>query len=162
MSFEPQGYHEKPGEELVLEGYRIWNMGILTGDISYCEDSWNMFAVAFGVKKGRLVLDALLNFIKTLKRCAGCPLKTNPIGCAAASRDEVLILGLISAIQFDDQTTMILCLDELACPSRCIEIMQAAEILATTFKCMGKALRPVPAETIRSVITDKMSNTTLH
>ncbi|MEM9332035.1 MAG: hypothetical protein AAGA53_11960 [Pseudomonadota bacterium] len=154
-------YLVRPGEHLVLEGYRYWSCGIITGDYSHWERAWNMYSVILGTKEGKLALDALTKFTKTLLLCASCPLKTSPIGCQNLCRDEVMILGLLSGIQHDEKTTITLCLDSLSCPNRCEEVLFAAEVLATTFHSIGKILLPVPSGTIKAIMAEELSTDTL-
>ncbi|MEM7214161.1 MAG: hypothetical protein AAF423_01365 [Pseudomonadota bacterium] len=161
MSHTARHYLGRPSEHLVLEGYRLWSSGIINGDYSKWENAWNLFANKLGINEGRLALDALTNFTKTLGLCAACPLKTSPVGCVSLCRDEVLILGLLSGIQHDDQTAIMLCLDALTCPSRCEEVLHAAEILATTLRTVEKSLLPVPANTIKFILTQNVSTNTL-
>ncbi len=161
MSCSSERYLHRPSEYLVLEGYRHWSSGVITGNYSHWESAWNLFAVKLGVEEGRLALNALTKFTKTLGLCATCPLKTSPIGCNSLCRDEVLILGLLSGIQHGEETTVTLCLDGLTCPSRCEEVLIAAETLATTFRSLGKLLMPVPARTIKAILTENLSSPTL-
>ncbi|MEM9279536.1 MAG: hypothetical protein AAGA76_13260 [Pseudomonadota bacterium] len=162
MTCTGQQYLGRPSEHLVLEGYRLWSSGIITGDYSNWDSAWNLFAVKLGVKEGRLALNALTRFTKTLGLCAACPLKTSPVGCYSLCRDEVLILGLLSGIQHDDETVITLCLDALACPKRCEEVLLAAEFFATIMRTLNKLLLPVPANTIKAILTENISTSTLH
>ena len=161
MKISPEQYLGRTCEQLVLEGYRQWSSGIITGDYSHWEQTWNMYAKKLGTKDGRLALDALTQFTKTLGLCAICPLKTSPIGCHHLCRDEVFILGLLSGIQHDDEIAITLCLDGLTCTSRCEEVLTAAEILATTLRALDKVLLPVPAHTIKAILTENLSSPTL-
>jgi len=161
MNITPEQYLSLPCEHLVLEGYRSWSTGIRTGNYDYWANAWNLFAVKLGTKEGRLALNALTQFTKTLGLCAACPLKTNPIGSHSLCIDEVMILGLISGIQHCDETTISLCLDGLSCPTRCDEVLNSAEILATTLHSLEKTLFPVPANTIKAIITENLSSQTL-
>lgn len=154
-------YLERSGEHLVLEGYRYWSSGVITGDYSHWDKAWNLYAVRLGTKEGKIALDALTKFTKTLGLCAACPLKTSPVGCQHLCRDEVMILGLLSGIQHDEQTTITLCLDGLVCPKRCEEVLIAAEVLAITLRSLGKILLPVPPEVIKAILTDYVSTSTL-
>ncbi len=155
-------YLNRPGERLLLEGYRHWSCGIISGNFTHWEEAWNLYAVKLGVREGRLALDALTKFTKTLGLCALCPLRTSPVGCAHLCRDEVMILGLLSGIQHDEQTTIALCLDGLVCPSRSEEVLVAAQVLATTFRSLDKILLPVPSTTIKAILAEELSSTTLH
>ena len=161
MTSQIESYLNQPCEHLVLEGYRLWSKGIIKGDISCLNDTWNMFAIQLGSQSGRLALDALSNFIKTLGLCAICPLQSSPAGCDFICRHEVLILGLLAGIQHDDETAIMLCLNELSCTSRCSEVLTSAEILAVTMRSLEKMLRPIPTKTIRAILTDGVSTQTL-
>ena len=161
MGTQAQAYLDRVSEQLILDGYRSWSKGLITGNVSLWNDVWNMFAVQLGTRNGKLALDALSNFTRTLERCSSCPRKTNHAGCNFLVRDEVLILGLISGIQHDDETTIAICLDELSCPSRCDEILIAAEILAVTFRGLERVLLPIPASTIKAILADGVSTATL-
>lgn len=161
MTSPTEDYLKQPCEYLVLEGYRSWSKGIIKGDISCLNDTWNMFAVQLGSKSGRLALDALSSFIKTLGLCAACPLQRSPSGCDFICRHEVLILGLLAGIQHDDETAVMICLNELSCTNRCVEVLTSAEILAVTLRSLEKTLRPIPTQTIRAILTDGVSTQTL-
>ena len=155
-------YLSRRSEQLVLEGYRFWSSGIITGDERFLQRAWDLFSRNLGMAEGQLALDALTKFTRTLGLCATCPLKTNHIGCPHLCRDEVLILGLLAGIQHNCETTIILCLDELSCPSRCQEVIEAAEIFATTLKTLGRTLVPVPAGAIKSILSGAANKATLH
>jgi len=161
MDSAPHDYLKQPSAYLVLEGYRSWSKGIITGDISCWNDAWNMFAVKLGLQNGRLALDALSNFTKTLGICASCPLKSSPAGCNFVCRDEILILSLIAGIQHDDETVITLCIDELSCPNRYVEVLTSAEMLAVTLRSLDNILMPIPTQTIRAILTNGVSTETL-
>jgi len=149
-------------EHLLIDGYRAWSKGNSLQDARYWEHGWNLFAVALGEKDARLAMDALSGFVRILDKCAGCPLKTNILGSSGISRDEVLMLGLIAGLQHEDETSIMLCLNELSCPSRCSDVLTAAEILAVTFKSMDKKLRPIPALTLMAVMSEGISDYVVH
>jgi len=145
-------------EHLLIDGYRGWSRGNSLNDPRYWEHSWNLYAVALGSERGRLAMDALSSFVKTLETCATCPLKTNPLGSHGVCRDEVLLIGLISGFQHEDETVTTLCLSELTCAARCEEVSLAAEALAVTFKTIGKQLKPIPPLTIMAVLSEGVSD----
>lgn len=161
MAFSTEDYLKQPCEYLVLEGYRSWSKGIIKGDISCLNDTLNMFASQLGSRSGRLALDALSSFIKTLGLCSTCPLQSSPTGCDFVCRHEILILGLLAGIQHDDETAIMLCLNELSCTNRSAEVLTSAEILAVTLRNLDRALRPIPTKTIRAILTDGVSTQTL-
>ncbi|MEL7428494.1 MAG: hypothetical protein AAFN43_00710 [Pseudomonadota bacterium] len=108
-----------------------------------------------------MAFEALMTFTQTLGLCANCPLRTSPVGCPSLCRDEVMVLGLLSGIQHDEQTTIMLCLDGLVKPARCEEALVAAETLASIMNTLGKKLMPVPSATIRAILTENNSTPTL-
>ena len=155
-------YLSRPAEMLVLKGYRHWTMGIVTQEVSYWNDAWNLFATILGSKKASHAMDAMINFVKTLGLCASCPLKTYTPDCAGLCRDECLVLGLISGIQYSDQEAVELCLRALTCQSRCDEVSLAAGMFALALKSSGLMLCPIPATVLNEVIGNKMPSTTIH
>lgn len=162
MSQEPSTYLKRDAEHLVLEGYRFWSSGIICGDLAHWDAAASLFQDEMGISEGPLALEALKEFAKTLGLCAHCPLKTSPVGCKFLCRDEVMILGLLAGLQHGEDTTVALCLDALAPQYRHLKILNAAETLATVLRTFGKALLPVPGGTIKSIITENLSSSSIH
>ena len=162
MSTHAEEYLYRPGEHLVLEGYRYWSSGVITGDYSHWQKAQLLYSEKLGHTEGKLLLMALSDFTRALGLCATCPLKTSPIGCQSLCRDEVLILGLLSGLQHDEQTTIILCLDGLVCGKKSEEVLYVAEILASTLKSLDKILLPVPCKVIKSILYGNSVAKSLH
>lgn len=162
MSNLSEQYLGRVTEHLVLEGYRQWCSGIITGDYSHWEQLRVLYALKLGQSSACLAVEALAEFTKTLGLCTRCSLQTSPVGCQFLCRDEVFVLGLIAGIQHGEETTVALCLDGLVSPSRYHEVLSVAEILATTLRALDKVLLPVPADAIKAILAKKLSSPTLH
>lgn len=148
----------RPAEQLVLEGYRYWTNGYALGSIGPWEAARKLFASTLGEENGRRALSSLSYFISVLGKCSNCPLKTHPYGARQLCQDEILILGLISGIQYDDPTATFLCLKHLSCSSQCEDVATAAGEFALVLKSMNKLLLPIPSHVIRNVISGKNPN----
>lgn len=155
-------YLKRPAEMLVLQGYRQWMMGVITREASYLNDAWNLFAKTLGVKKARTAMDAMTHFVRTLGLCSTCPLKTFEPECDGLCRDECLVLGLISGLQYGDEEAVNFCLSGLSCPNRCDEVAFAAGVFALSLKASGFVLFPLPASVLSQTLDRKMPSTTLH
>ena len=95
-------YFERPPERLVLEGYRRWLAGYDSGSVTPWEMTQALYEELLGAAEGRRVLAELSHFVRTLRQCAACPLRSFPFGAHHVCRDECLALGLIAALQHDD------------------------------------------------------------
>lgn len=148
-------------DSLILEGYRRWCTWHVTKDDAQWEIARNRFVNFFGSREGLYVIALLSELNNKICACARCPLNRRPINCNALCLHEVLILGLISGIQHDDETAVTLCMDELVSQARFEEVYYAAQILATILQSLERTLFPVPAETIRHMLTQNVSSSTL-
>ena len=158
MNMPDDEYFSRPAEQLVLEGYRYWSNGYALGSIQPWEAARALFINKLGNLNGRRALSSLSNFISVLGTCATCPLKTYPYGARHLCRDEVLILGLIAGIQYDDKQMTNLCLRHLSCPTQCDHVAVAAGEFALVLKTMNKVLMPIPLEVIQQVIKGEPFN----
>ena len=95
-------YFERPPERLVLEGYRRWLAGYDSGSVTPWEMTQALYEELLGAAEGRHVLAELSHFVRTLRQCAACPLRSFPFGAHHVCRDECVALGLIAALQHDD------------------------------------------------------------
>lgn len=77
------------------------------------------------------------------------------------TREEGLILGLISAIQNGDDHVAETCLTQLACASRCWELSHAAERYAVTLRALDQKLQPMPMSIIEQLLYTK-PNVSIH
>jgi len=144
-------YFNRLPEKLVLEGYRHWWAGYETGSIEPWELVWNLYAVALGTCDARRALPVLSNYVRTLKRCAACPLRSFPFHSRHLCTEECLTMGLVAGLQHGDEAAE-LCLRELACPIRCNEVEDAANDLAQTLTELQQVMLPIPATVIEDVL----------
>jgi hypothetical protein len=146
-------YFERPAEKLVLEGYRHWTAGYDTGSVVPWEMAWALYSEILGDADARVALAELSHFIRTLGRCANCPLRAFPFGAHHICRDECLTLGLIAANQHQDFRSAELCLGGLACPARCGEMAEAARDFAAALSGFEQKLLPIPDGVIGDILT---------
>ncbi len=153
-----QCYFDRTPERLVLEGYRHWAAGFETGSIQPWELAWNIYAVELGPDDGRLAVAALSDFVRTLRKCATCPLRTFPFHSHHLCTEECLTMGLIAGIQHGDDGAE-LCLQHLSCPSRCHTVEGVAHIFAKTLAGLDQTLLPIPRHVIEDVISRQTTST---
>ena len=78
MSCPSQDYLARPCEHLVLEGYRHWSCGIITGNHAHWQNAWNLYAVKLGAEEGRLALNALTQVCKNARPLRNLSVKNKP------------------------------------------------------------------------------------
>lgn len=150
---QAERYFNRPPERLVLDGYRYWTFGFMAGEMDSWQAAWGLYSSTLGAQNGRAALDALSNFVKTLGICAACPLRMFKQGSPHICRDETLVLGLISAIQYGDDVATEFCLKHLSCATRCEEVSAAAANFALTLKALDTLLAPIPLQIIENAIS---------
>lgn len=162
----PRDYCDRAPEKLVLQGYRLWSLGMATQQLTHWEDAWNLFAGTLGSDDGRSAMDAMVKFVRTLGRCAACPLKTHAPESAWLCQDEVLVLGLIAGIQHGDDEAVNFCLNALSCATRCHDVELAAGEFALTLRSLNKRLLPISLDVLADALgrlsSQDRSNVTLH
>jgi hypothetical protein len=154
-------YFERSAEKLVLEGYRRWMAGFDTGSVAPWELTFTLYTELLGPEKGRRALFDLSHFVRTLRRCASCPLRSFPFGAHHVCRDECLTLGLIAAMQHGDAEAARTCLGAMACPALGAEIGDAAQDFAETLSKLEQTLLPIPKDAIDDVLS-RATRATVH
>ncbi|TKT82607.1 hypothetical protein [Aquamicrobium sp. LC103] len=152
-------YFQRKPEKLVLEGYRRWMAGFETGSVAPWEMTWELYAAALGARPGRQALAELSNFVRTLRHCAACPMRSFPFNAHHICRDECLTLGLIAGYQHGDRRTAQTCLSAIACAARGPQISEAAESFADTLAALDQKLLPIPQFAIEDVLARSRSQT---
>src|SRR5690606_23107284 len=152
-------YFERLPEKLVLEGYRRWTAGFETGSIVPWEMGWGLDDGALGRWPAKQAAGELSHFIRVLRQCALCPLRSFPFDSHHICREECLILGLISALQNDDQRLLEFCINAIACPRRCDDVTDAARGFAEMLAEFGQTLLPIPVQAIDSALTETNRST---
>jgi hypothetical protein len=154
-------YFERAPEKLVLEGYRRWMAGYETGSVAPWETTWALYAELLGPTNARRAMGELSHFVRTLRQCAACPLRSFPFGAHHVCRDECLTLGLIAAHQHRHREAAEICLSVMSCPTRCGEVDAAAASFADTLASLDHHLLPIPASAIEDVVA-RATRTTIH
>lgn len=146
-------YFERPPERLVLEGYRRWLAGYESGSVTPWEMTQILYEELLGAAEGRRVVTELSHFVRTLRRCAACPLRSFPFNAHHVCRDECLALGLIAALQHDDEGAALTCLSAMACPALASNVAEAAVSFADALAGARHYLLPIPQSAIEDVLT---------
>lgn len=150
---DPVCRFECAAEQLVLFGYRNWSYGYRHHSEIHIQESWALHTKYLnGTSEAKEVLDALIIFVNALSECATCPLRSKPTEQHSVTREEGLILGLISAIQNGDDQVTETCLNHLTCTSRCWELSHAAERYAVTLRALNQKLQPIPMSLIEQLL----------
>jgi len=144
-------YLERQPERLVLEGYRRWSSGFETGSIAPWEMAWDLYSEALGHQDAGVALASLSQYVRTLKRCAACPLRCYPYDSQHLCVEECLTMGLIAGLQHDTDTAKF-CMQHITCPQRCEEVEQAAANFAETLKNLGQVMLPVPSHVLTDIV----------
>ena len=166
-----EDYFSSPAERLVIEGYRLTALGLGQESVhspeadptvqSAHDAAWLLYRHLLDEQGAWTAFEALSEFVGALGRCAACPLRSFTPGMRNLTRDEVLIVGLISAIQHGDEMVAELCLSTLACPTRCAEIEAAASVFAITLRGFGRKLHPIPLNAVEDVLV-RSNTVTIH
>lgn len=145
-------YFDRPPEKLVLEGYRRWLAGYESGSVTPWEMTQILYEELLGAE-GRRVVTELSHFVRTLRRCAACPLRSFPFNAHHVCRDECLALGLIAALQHDDEGATATCLSAMACPALAANVAEAAASFADALAAARHYLLPIPQSAIEDVLS---------
>jgi hypothetical protein len=151
---EPDGcYFGRAPEKLVLEGYCRWIAGFDTGSVAPWELTFDLYTELLGPAHGRRVLSELSHFVRTLRQCALCPLRSFPFGARHICQDECMALGLIAGIQHDDAEAARLCLGAITCTLRQEVVGEAAASFANSLSELHHRLLPIPPAVIRNILS---------
>jgi hypothetical protein len=151
-SREDPCYFDRPPERLVLEGYRRWLAGFESGSVTPWEMAEALYEELLGAAEGRRVVAELSHFVRTLRRCAACPLRSFPFNAHHVCRDECLALGLIAALQHEDEGAAATCLSAIACPALSVDVAAAASAYADALAAARHYLLPIPQSAIEDVL----------
>jgi len=152
-----QCYFQRSAERLVLEGYRHWTAGFETGSIQPWEMAWSIYQETLGEEDGRYAMAVLSSFVRTLKRCAACPLRSFPFHSHKLCTEEYLTMGLVSGIQHGNDVVE-LCLHHITCPAMFHEVEAAAHVFAKTLASFDQTLLPIPSHVIAEVVSQQSPN----
>lgn len=154
-------YFDRIPERLVLEGYRRWIAGFETGSVLPWEMTWALYTDAVGIHASKILIAELSQFVRVLRHCALCPLHSFPFDSHQVCQAECLTLGLISALQNNNSTTIEACLGSIACKSRCLDVEKAAQDFADALISADQILLPIPANALVNVL-NRTASVTIH
>lgn len=152
-------YFERLPEKLVLEGYRRWTAGFETGSIVPWEMAWVLYNGALGWSPAKQAIGELSHFIRVLRQCALCPLRSFPFDSHHVCREEFLILGLISALQNGDLRLLEICINAIACTRRCDDVTEAARGFSEILAEFSQTLLPISVQAIDSALKETNRST---
>ncbi|MEM7069296.1 MAG: hypothetical protein AAF478_10470 [Pseudomonadota bacterium] len=153
-------YLQRQPERLVIEGYRRWTTGFVTGSIVPWEMARELYSEILGEQDAGLALNNLSQYVRTLRRCATCPLRSFPHNSSHMCMEECLTIGLIAGLQHEDDTAAI-CLHHIACQQMCDEVKNAALEFANTLRDFGQVLLPVPTLVVNDIL-NRSKETSFH
>lgn len=148
-------------EKLVLEGYRRWTAGFETGSIIPWEMTWSLYSDILGSDAGNRLVTELSHFVRILRHCAGRPLHAFPFDSHHLCTEECITLGLIAALQNEDESAACACLEAILCNNENEELVFAARHFADTLAELGQNLLPIPMSALEAVLGHS-SQTTFH
>lgn len=146
---------KRPPEGLTVRGYRTFAIAHVNGSCSASGVSEDIcraqFAKHLGERSGQLAYHALGSLVHNLGVCATCPLRTYAPDSHHLGKDECLLLGLISAIQYGDEDAMYVSIEALSCSQKCNLIIGPAAEYASIMKSSGSILLPISADMIAEI-----------
>jgi len=145
-------YLERVPEKLVVEGFRSWIAGYQTGDIARWDEVWNLFATTLGSSDGRLALNLLSEWVKSIWLWHTEPVRIFPPGCLHICRDECLAAATIAACQNDDPEALRYCLERMGGVAGSIEVLEASVAFANGLRGMDQRLLRVPCPVLRQLL----------
>jgi len=143
-------YLARPAERLVLEGYRGWTWTLARASREPLTRTCRLYRSELGEHAGP-VLEALKGFALALGLGTTRSLKMCCAEAPALCLDEVLVLGLIAAIQHSDEQGTDWCLARLSHPLLFEPLSLAAGSYALLLRGLGRTLLPIPLGILEAV-----------
>lgn len=137
----------KPGcygnaERLVGLGFRHWMLGATTGDIAHWERAWSLYSGVCGVAGGRIAVDALSQWVKSVGQSARRPITVACDRPGTFCRDECLAISMIAACQHQTCPAMRACAFALIEDSGIDAVVDHAQAFADTLSALEQTLTP--------------------
>lgn len=129
-------------ERLVGLGFRHWTLGNSTGDISHWERTWSIYSGVCGITGGRIALDALSQWVKSVACSARRPIAVACDRPGSFCRDECLAISMIAACQHQTCPAMRACAFALIEDSGIDEVVGRAQMFADTLASLDQTLTP--------------------
>ena len=86
-------------ERLVGLGFRYWMLGNQRGDLQHFERAWSLFSGEFGVAGGRVALDGLAGWVRSVGHASSRPIRVATPASLRLCADERLAVSMIAACQ---------------------------------------------------------------
>ncbi|WP_224408224.1 hypothetical protein [Afifella sp. IM 167] len=153
------GYLDRPAEQLVVNGFRLWVAGYQTGEIEHWSEAWNLFAQRVGDSRARTSVTQLAYWVRSIFLWRSDPIRCFASGCPHICRDECLAVSMISACQNQDSTCLEFCLGRFCGFADRSEPLEAALSFASVLDSQGQRLMPVPCEVVRGLVETPLPRT---
>ena len=138
---------------LVGLGFRHWQHGYRTGDISCWEKVWCAYSSAMGAQAAKGAVSHLSGWVRAINNNAHRVLETAPADCAGFCRDECVAISMIAACQHHACPAMRACAFALLGCSMIDEVVHVAENFAETMREADQVLSPSHAHELPLLTT---------
>ncbi len=146
-----QTYLDRKGERLVVQGFRHWLSGYEFGDTACWEQAWTLFTEETGAMNAGALVAHLHFWVKTIREKAVEPVRCLTCQCRYLCREECLCVGMIAALQHNDEESAALCAGALV-GGRVEEVIAAGRRFASLLTENGARLLEVPPHVIVSIV----------
>jgi hypothetical protein len=139
-------------ELLVLEGYRHWLSGYVSGLIQPWECARKQYAELIGGNQARIALSSLAHWVRVLGLCREDGLTHFPNGCFHLCRDECLALALVASAQCGDEDTSLFAARAISSGDKSVLVLDATREYAAALVEAGQRLEYVPLHVIANIV----------
>jgi hypothetical protein len=152
MSAADAAYLPRQPELLVLEGYRHWLSGYVSGLIQPWERARKQYAELIGGDQARIALCSLAHWVRVLGLCREDGLTHFPNGCVHLCRDECLALALVASAQCGDEDTGLFAARAISSGDKSVLVLDATREYAAALAEAGQTLEHVPLHVIANIV----------
>ncbi|SER15076.1 hypothetical protein SAMN05216548_11225 [Faunimonas pinastri] len=145
------GLFERVPERLVLQGFRLWTAGYVSGDLKQWDDVWTIYTEALGGVRARPLVEHLAQWVASIRAWSVGPIRCFPGSCPHICRDECFALATISASQNEDLDCLAAAMGSLVDPEGIEQTMRLTVAYAEAMKENGLRLMPVPCCVIQEI-----------
>jgi predicted Zn-ribbon and HTH transcriptional regulator len=155
-----QAYLDRKGERLVVQGFRHWLSGYEFGDVACWEQAWTLYTEETGAVNAGALVSQLHFWVKAIREQAGDSVRCLTCQCRYLCREECLCIGMIAALQHDDEATAAMCADALVGQTNS-KVVTAARTFAKLLTENGARLLAVPPHVISDIVSGPREKATL-
>ena len=146
-----------PEPERVLGlGFRQWYSGYVDGDVGAWEQAWCTLSKSLGIENGRVALDDLSRWVRSVRDGAARDIDIFPRNCRSFCRDECVAVAMIAAAQHCRYRAMRVCAFALLGSPMIENVVSNADRLAATLRRCNIVLSPasvvavdIPSERVK-------------